>query len=44
MSENSVFLLMPLAVVIYAGIVACFRNLREEELGALIQLARGRRA
>jgi O-antigen/teichoic acid export membrane protein len=40
----SVFLLMPLAVVIYAGIVACFRNLREEELGALIQLVRGRRA
>jgi O-antigen/teichoic acid export membrane protein len=40
----SVFLLMPLAVVIYAGIAACFRNLREEELGALIQLARRRRS
>ena len=40
----SAFLLIPLAILIYAAIVACFRNLRQEELGALIQLARGRRA
>ena len=40
----SVFLLMPLAVVIYAAIVACFREVREEELSALIELLRKRPA
>ena len=35
-------LLMPLAIVTYAAIVACFREVREEELSALIELLRKR--
>jgi O-antigen/teichoic acid export membrane protein len=36
----SIFIWIPLAGVVYLGVIACFRGVREQELNAIIQLVR----